>query len=103
LFNAALKAGVPVLPLTLNYNVVDGMPASRANRDLVCWYGDMNFAPHFQALLGFKDVQVTLCVGQAIAPVGDANALALAAETVVRNSFIPFSGPLPVPLNAMEA
>lgn len=103
LFNAALAAGVPVIPLTLNYTFIDGQAANRANRDLVCWYGDMDFAPHFQALLGLKDVQVTLCVGAPIAPAGDATSLALAAETAVRTSFIPFSGPVPAPLNAMEA
>ena len=52
LFEIALKADLDILPICINYVKINGEPRSEANRDLICWYGDMTFAPHFWSLLG---------------------------------------------------
>lgn len=54
LFQIAIHAKVPVLPICIKYTHLDGKPIDSTNRDLVCWYGDMTFAPHFKKLLGRK-------------------------------------------------
>jgi len=54
LFQTALIAKCPVLPICIKYKSLDGKPISLANRDLLYWYGDMDFAPHFMKLLKRK-------------------------------------------------
>jgi 1-acyl-sn-glycerol-3-phosphate acyltransferase len=56
LFNAALNAHCAVLPITVNYEMINGEKVNISNRDLVCWYGDMTFISHFWNLL-----QITSC------------------------------------------
>lgn len=51
LFQVALGAQTTVLPVCISYQSVDGRPFGDANRDTVCWYGDMDFLPHFIGLL----------------------------------------------------
>ncbi len=60
LLMAAVEAGVDVLPMTIKYTHVNGEPFSRANADRVCWYGDMDFAPHLLGLFGVKSMRVKL-------------------------------------------
>ena len=52
LFQVALIAECPVLPICIRYKTLDGKAIDKNNRDLVYWYGDMDFAPHFMKLLG---------------------------------------------------
>jgi 1-acyl-sn-glycerol-3-phosphate acyltransferase len=52
LFQVAFLADCPVLPICVRYKTLDGKPIDVSNRDLVYWYGDMEFAPHFMNLLG---------------------------------------------------
>lgn len=54
LFQIALNANCPILPVCIKYETIDGKEINEKNRDLVCWYGDMEFAPHFWKLLGRK-------------------------------------------------
>jgi len=51
LFQVAIGAQCQVLPVCISYQSVDGQPFGDANRDTVCWYGDMDFVPHFIGLL----------------------------------------------------
>jgi len=62
LFRAAIKHSVPVLPLYLRYVSVDGMPVSNNNRDLIYWYGDMKFFPHFMSLLKLNSINANLFI-----------------------------------------
>lgn len=52
LFQVAVLAKCPVLPICIKYKSLDGKPISKDNRDLIYWYGDMEFAPHIMKLLG---------------------------------------------------
>jgi 1-acyl-sn-glycerol-3-phosphate acyltransferase len=59
-FAGPLKAGAPILPVTIRYRTVDGEPISGRNRDRVYWYGDMEFTPHFWGLLGLRSLEVSV-------------------------------------------
>ncbi len=45
LIMSAAQAKVAIRPVVFNFIEVDGQPFSLANRDKVCWYGDMAFFP----------------------------------------------------------
>lgn len=51
LFNSAIASQVSVVPMALRYLAISTLPVSRANRDTVCWYGDMEFFGHFWKVL----------------------------------------------------
>jgi len=51
LFQVAINACCPVLPVCIKYRSIDGKPIDGSNRDLIYWYGDMDFGPHFMKLL----------------------------------------------------
>jgi 1-acyl-sn-glycerol-3-phosphate acyltransferase len=52
LFQVAVLANCPVLPICIKYKTLDGKAIKADNRDLIYWYGDMEFAPHIMKLLG---------------------------------------------------
>lgn len=54
LFQIALNANCPILPVCIKYQSIDHHKISDRNRDLICWYGNMSFVPHFMKLLGHK-------------------------------------------------
>jgi 1-acyl-sn-glycerol-3-phosphate acyltransferase len=62
LFQAAVDAGKPVLPLCLNYKKIDQNALNLRNRDLVFWYGDQTFFPHFLNLLTVGQIEVELSI-----------------------------------------
>lgn len=60
LYQAAVDGGVEVQSFCLNYRSVSGQSFSLQNRDLVCWYGDMDFLPHLWRLCLQKSVEVSV-------------------------------------------
>ena len=61
LFQVPLLADCPILPICIKYLSLDGKPLDKKNRDLIYWYGDMDFAPHFSKLLGHRlEVQIEI-------------------------------------------
>jgi 1-acyl-sn-glycerol-3-phosphate acyltransferase len=55
LFQTSIIAQKPVLPICVRYTTLDGKPfQTQEQRDIVCWYGDMTFVPHFFKLLGHR-------------------------------------------------
>jgi 1-acyl-sn-glycerol-3-phosphate acyltransferase len=62
LFAAAAQALVPVLPLVIQYESIDGEPVTRNNRDYLCWYGDMGFGGHFLKLAMRKNIRIRIKV-----------------------------------------
>lgn len=60
LFAPAQRAGVPVLPLVVQLEKINGQPVSAANRDLICYHSDMEFFPHLLELAGCDDSVITL-------------------------------------------
>ncbi len=61
LFQIARNSDCRILPVSIRYTTINGRPFDDSNRDLVAWYGDMSFAPHFLKLLGLKiEVEVEI-------------------------------------------
>ena len=55
---APLRNRSMIVPVTVTYKSVDDKPVSAANRDLIYWYGDMDFFTHFWKLLSLRSVEV---------------------------------------------
>lgn len=89
LFQSAIDAHVPVVPLTLNYQTVDGERVSQANRDLLCWYGDMSFVPHLWNFLKIKQTLVTIDMAETIVS-SDLDTLVQESHLSVSQKFKPF-------------
>ena len=56
LMTAAALADVPLQPVVFNWISIDGEPFTLKNRDKVCWYGEMSFAPSMWEHLKLKEV-----------------------------------------------
>lgn len=56
LLSAAALAQVPLQPVVFNWIEIEGEPFTLKNRDKVCWYGDMGFAPSLWSHLKLKSV-----------------------------------------------
>ena len=51
-----------ILPVTLVYSCVDDEPVSKVNRDLIYWYDDMDYLPHFWKLLSLRGVKAIVTI-----------------------------------------
>jgi 1-acyl-sn-glycerol-3-phosphate acyltransferase len=61
LFQTSIIAQKPILPICIQYLSIDGKPLDDSNRDLVCWYGEMFFLPHYNELIRHQiQVEVTI-------------------------------------------
>ncbi len=79
LISIAQRAGVNILPICMKYIKVNGEDISESNRDLVYYYGDMNFFDHFFKLLAVKSIEVELTVLDEINTEGNMSRKELAA------------------------
>jgi len=90
-FNAPLlqypaSEEMPVHYATLSYDTGD--PASPAHLD-VCWWGEMEFFPHFWKLLRLKGFECTLIFGDQTVKQTDRKVLARDLQKAVSNDFLP--------------
>ncbi len=60
LFATAINIGKPVLPACIKYKKINGVELNDSNRDLICWYGEMTFLPHFLGLRRLESVEVEI-------------------------------------------
>jgi 1-acyl-sn-glycerol-3-phosphate acyltransferase len=51
---------IAIQPISIVYTHIDGKPANNENMDMVAWYGDMKFLPHFWNLLAAKGAKVKI-------------------------------------------
>src|SRR5439155_27180131 len=51
-----------IVPVTLAYTKIEEEPVSVANRDLIYWYGDMDFIAHFSRLLSVRSVEAMVTI-----------------------------------------
>ncbi len=94
LFSASTDSNIPVLPMTVNYNQMDGIKVDRTNRDYVCWYGDMTFLDHLLRLCTITETQASLTVGELIKPEAykdDLDNFVLMAHDRVEENFFAFN------------
>jgi hypothetical protein len=50
------------VPVTVTYKSIDEQPVTRANRDSVYWYGDMEFVTHLWKLLALRGIEVLVAI-----------------------------------------
>lgn len=60
MFKAAVEAGFDVLPVCLRYEEIDGKPFTHKNKDKICWYGKMPFAPHLIRVMGLRSAKISV-------------------------------------------
>jgi 1-acyl-sn-glycerol-3-phosphate acyltransferase len=86
-FASAIRARAPILPVTIYFQAINGSEVNGTSRDLLCWYGEMNFLTHFWTLLNLDSVEVSLMIHGPIEPAGHRRATPLAqiAEERIRN------------------
>lgn len=60
LFDAAITAGVDVLPICLRYTSINGGPVTRENRDSVYYHGGTTFFSHIPRLLALRSIDVDI-------------------------------------------
>jgi 1-acyl-sn-glycerol-3-phosphate acyltransferase len=58
LMQAAIDAEATLVPVCINYRIIDGEKLSPANRDKVFYYGDMEFFTHVRALLSTHSIEI---------------------------------------------
>lgn len=90
LFESSIATQTPILPLTINYEKINGKKLSTENRDFIFWYGDMDFFPHFMSLLKQNTIKVNLTVHEAFKP-GLMTSLDMAehTHTIVKGAYRP--------------
>lgn len=86
LFDAAVRAAVPVHFVTIRYATEPPDPPAHRS---VCWWSDMEFVPHLLGLLRLRGVRATVRFGDA--PIGgsDRKTLAAALHQAVLSRFTP--------------
>jgi 1-acyl-sn-glycerol-3-phosphate acyltransferase len=88
-FASAIRAGAQILPLTINFRIVNGRPLDDQTREALCWYGEMDFLPHFWNLLKIDSAEVSLMFHQPIKTSREygAEAIARRVQYEVSNGF----------------
>lgn len=56
-FKAPAEMEIPLSPVSLLYQYVDGIPVDGSTADRVSWYGEMTFLPHFWNVLGARKIE----------------------------------------------
>jgi lyso-ornithine lipid O-acyltransferase len=59
---APLRSRSIIVPATITYKNIDDDAVTAANRDLIYWYGDMDFVSHFWKLLALHSVEVLVTI-----------------------------------------
>src|SRR5688572_19235017 len=59
---APLRSRSIIVPVTVAYRSIDDELVTAANRDLIYWYGDMDFVSHFWKLLALRSVEVLVTI-----------------------------------------
>lgn len=60
LFEAVIQKDLLISSLCVQYLRINNFPVTRENRDIVCWYGDMDFLPHLWRLLQQTEIVMNL-------------------------------------------
>lgn len=74
LLKAAIETGSVVLPLSINYVLVNERAVTRETRDRICWYGAMEFLPHFLELLDVESILAAVVTHRVVVPAAESTA-----------------------------
>lgn len=90
LFEAALAAGAPVVPVGIRYTALDDHPVGGAELEVIGWFGNEPFLLHILTLAGHRSIAAEARFGEPIPPPhAGRRELAAAAEARVRGLLIP--------------
>ncbi len=94
LFQAAINAKREIMPITLNYNLINESIVSVENRDDLFWYDEMTFADHLWSVFKLKSALVTVNRGKLINVCEDSDVaeLSILAYNQVKSKFEPIIG-----------
>lgn len=67
-FQAAIDAGVPVVPAAVRYLAVNGEPVDRSNHHTVGWYRGEGFLHHLLRLGRYRSIEAVVEFGEALLP-----------------------------------
>ena len=93
LFAAAIESGSSVVPARMRYRVPD---RPGAEREEVCWWGEMEFGPHLLGLARLPRIEAQLTLGAPLPPGDDRRDLAVRAHratTDLLQSYLREDGP----------
>ncbi len=90
LLEPAARAAYPVSYATISYRTPDDEPPAHA---AVCWWGDMDFAPHLMKLLLISKFEATVVFGEDAIQADDRKLLARSLWNAVNDNFIPVVEP----------
>lgn len=90
LFQGAIDANAPILPVTINYRYLNQQKVTKCNRDKVFWYGEMTFFGHLLDFFKLKKVDVEVIESDFFYPESedDITSLSLKAHRAVTNNYI---------------
>jgi 1-acyl-sn-glycerol-3-phosphate acyltransferase len=86
LLDAAVRTGTPVHYVGLSYGTAPNDPPAHLS---VCWWGDMEFAPHFGRLCGLERIDMRVHFGDQPLREADRKTLAAALHQAVTEHFTP--------------
>lgn len=90
LYQSAIESQIEVLPMTLNYERMNGEKIHTENRDLIFWYADMTFADHLYKLcLEVKSLEVELKAHSPLKPNHDSATLRDMSYQIINNEYRP--------------
>lgn len=65
-FKAPIDSGVPILPVSIIYSHIEGMPVTPGTIDTVAWHSDMEFLSHFWNLLSIRRIDAHVHFSQSV-------------------------------------
>lgn len=86
LLEPAARAAYPVSYAAIRYTTPSNEPPAHAS---VCWWGDLEFVPHFLKLLMVSHFDATIVFGEEAIQADDRKLLAKALRTAVGQKFVP--------------
>jgi 1-acyl-sn-glycerol-3-phosphate acyltransferase len=98
-FEAARQAEACVQPVYLDYRAIGGLSATRSEKPIVAWYGDMTFLPSLWRVLACGGLHCDVHYGEPAPfdPAADRKALARRLEAAMRELKERARRPLPAP------
>lgn len=91
LFEAVIQKDLMINSFCVQYLRINNSPVTRNNRDLVCWYGDMEFLPHLWLLLQQNEIVINLDYVKEFSGLNfyDISDLVTDVEQSIKNSYCP--------------
>jgi len=86
-FEAPLASKASVVPFVIKYKKINGKVVDDTNKDLIFWYGDMEFVPHLICFLGVRSIEVEMDILEPIESscCGDRKSLSMLSQEAIKS------------------